>query len=62
MSVDEISGTIKLSDGSESSFSLVKMYGEWGWHQWGARDRRLGRTVDVVDALTAGLVNAEVEL
>ena len=46
-----ITGTITLDDESESHFSI----GEYGWQQWGANTERLGRTVDILDAMTRAL-------
>ena len=46
-----IDGTITLEDGSTSSFSLSAD----GWQQWGASTERLGRTVDVLEALELAL-------
>lgn len=46
-----IRGTIELADGSTSEFECAAE----GWQQWGADTERLGRTVDVLDALEAVL-------
>ena len=50
--VERIAGTITLTDGSTSEFSIET---DGVWQQWGAAQRRLGQTVDVLDALTRGL-------
>lgn len=52
MKAREISGTITLTDGTTSSFSIT---GEGGWQQWGASDKRLGASVDIMEAMTLGL-------
>ncbi len=48
-----ITGTITLSDGSTSSFSIMP---DLGWQQWGNDPSKLGATVDLMEALaeTAG--------
>lgn len=45
-----ITGTIELSDGSESSFSVQA---DQGWQQWGNDTRKLGTTVDLMEGLAA---------
>lgn len=55
----QIKGTITLSDGSESEFSI---FDNNEWHQWGAETKRLGQTVDVIEAIANGLTNAEIVL
>ena len=50
--VERIAGTVTLTDGSTSEFSIAA---DGLWMQWGAEQRRLGQTVDVMDALTRGL-------
>lgn len=54
--VTEIKGTIVLADGSTSEFSLIEDY---GWQQWGASNERLGQTVEVLEAMVAGLKDNE---
>lgn len=53
-----ITGTIKLEDGSTSEFSIGT---DTGWQQWGADTERLGRTVDVLEAITAALPDTYVD-
>lgn len=48
----EIKGTITLADGTISAFRIGT---DFGWQQWGADQTRLDRSVDVMDALVAGL-------
>ena len=50
--VREIKGTITLADGSVSEFMIGR---DGVWQQWGARQERLGESVEVIDALTLGL-------
>ena len=50
-----ITGTITLPDGSASNFSIGK---DGGWQQWGAHPERLGETVEVLEAMTNGLLEA----
>ena len=53
-----IEGTITLADGSTSHFSLG---GDGEWQQWGASTSRLGESVEVLEALAAGLAESEIE-
>lgn len=46
-----IEGTITLDDGSTSQFSI----GSNSWSQWGAPTERLGKTVDIIEAMAEGL-------
>lgn len=46
--VETIRGTITLHDGTTSTFLISAGY---GWSQGGASTERLGRTVDVIDAI-----------
>lgn len=57
--VTEIRGKIVLADGSTSEFAISEDY---GWQQWGAVPERLGLSVPVVEALVAGLQDAEIEI
>lgn len=57
--VSEIKGTITLTDGTTSEFSISR---DLGWQQWGATTERLGSTVDVMDALVAGLVANDIDV
>lgn len=57
--VSEIKGTIILTDGTTSEFSISR---DLGWQQWGAMTERLGSTVDVLDALVAGLVDNGIDI
>lgn len=43
-----ITGTIELSDGSKTQFSIGP---DLGWQQWGNDPSKLGDTVDLMDAL-----------
>ena len=43
-----ITGTIRMTDGTESAFSIQA---DAGWQQWGAGSERLAETVDVLDAM-----------
>lgn len=52
MKARAIAGTITLTDGTTSYFSIN---GESGWQQWGAPDKRLGASVDIMEAMTLGL-------
>lgn len=54
--VREVKGTIVLTDGTESEFSIGT---DGGWQQWGANRERLGRTVDAVEAMVSGLLQEE---
>jgi hypothetical protein len=46
-----IEGTIVLADGSKSAFFVSAD----GWQQWGANTERLGRSVDLLDAIENAL-------
>ena len=59
MRVREIRGTIVLADGSTSEFAIGT---DFGWQQWGADTPRLGQTVDVVEGMAQGLMDAEVQV
>jgi sensor domain CHASE-containing protein len=54
----QIRGTITLADGSTSEFTTEP---DLGWQQWGADQRRLGRTVDVLEAISATVAEFEEE-
>ena len=56
MFIREIRGQVILPDGSESEFRISGS----GRQQWGATTARLGKTVDVMDAMTAALEDAEI--
>jgi hypothetical protein len=49
-----VEGTITLTDGSASSFSVDT---EYGWQQWGAGTERLGQTVGILDAIESALAS-----
>ena len=49
-----ITGTITLTDGTESQFSIGG-----GWMQGGAVTERLSESVAVVEAMVAGLLDAD---
>jgi hypothetical protein len=49
--VGSITGTIVLADGSKREFSIADI----GWQQWGATREELGRSVDVLEAMTSAL-------
>ncbi|MDB5716532.1 MAG: hypothetical protein JWO15_3929, partial [Sphingomonadales bacterium] len=53
-----ITGTIALEDGSTSEFSISS---EHGYQQWAADTTRLGRSVDILAAMTDGIRNAELD-
>lgn len=56
----QIKGEITLSDGTISSFLL---FDNNEYTQWGEVDTpRLGRTVDIIEAMAAGLTNAGIVL
>lgn len=57
--VSEIQGIITLTDGTTSQFSISR---DLGWQQWGAVTDRLGSTVDVLEALVAGLTDNEIDV
>jgi hypothetical protein len=44
-----ITGTIKLSDGSETAFSISA---DCGWQQWGNHSDKLGATVYLMESMT----------
>lgn len=50
--ISRITGTITLTDGTTSEFSIET---DGGWQQWAAEPGRLGRTVDAMEALTRAL-------
>ncbi|HEX6685548.1 MAG TPA: hypothetical protein VF062_22425 [Candidatus Limnocylindrales bacterium] len=50
--ISRITGTITLTDGSTSEFSIAT---DGGWQQWGAEPFRLAETVDALEALTRAL-------
>lgn len=52
MKARSIVGVIVMTDGTESHFSIN---GESGWQQWGAPAKRLGASVDIMEAMTLGL-------
>lgn len=54
--VREVKGTIVLTDGTESEFTIGT---DGGWQQWGATRERLGRTVDALEAMVSGLLQEE---
>lgn len=54
--VQSITGTITLADGTVSEFSLGT---DGGWQQWGAQRERLGRSVDVLEAIAQALLAEE---
>lgn len=49
----EIRGTITLHDGSTSDFTVTS---DRGYQQWGADVPRLGRTVLLMEAIEAALI------
>lgn len=49
-----VSGTVTPEDGSRSAFEASS--GDGGWMQWGAGNERLGRTVDLVEAIHQAVV------
>jgi hypothetical protein len=57
--VSEIKGTITLVDGTTSEFIISR---DLIWLQWGAVTDRLGATVEVLEALVAGLADNEVNV
>lgn len=57
--IKSIEGTITLTDGTTSQFSMADGF---GWQQWGATQSRLGLTVDVLQAISAGLEEADIYL
>lgn len=56
----QIKGEITMSDGTVSDFTI---FDNNEWTQWGSvSTERLGRTVDVMDALASGLTDAGIVL
>lgn len=53
MAIQEISGTIKLDDGTTSEFFLNAD----GHHQWGASRERLSKTVDALTSMQAAVAD-----
>jgi hypothetical protein len=47
-----VKGTIRLLDGSESQFHITR---DSLWQQWGEHTDRLGRSVDIVEAMSRAL-------
>jgi len=54
--VVEVTGVVRLADGSTSEFRISR---DGAWTQWGAGAERLGQSVDAVDAMSAALVEED---
>ncbi|WP_457066888.1 hypothetical protein [Mycobacteroides abscessus] len=54
MKAQLIKGAITLTDGSVSEFQITS---DGNWFQWGAMTERLGKSMDVVEALAKAVIN-----
>jgi hypothetical protein len=52
----EVTGVVRLADGSTSEFSIRR---DGAWTQWGAGAERLGQSRDAVDAMSAALIEED---
>lgn len=57
MKVAAINGTITMTDGTVSEFSITT---DGGWQQWGTPRQRLGESVDAMEAMVRGLLEDDV--
>lgn len=57
MKITDISGTITLTDGTTSDFTIGT---DGEWQQWGATTERLGETVNAMETIVAALLDENI--